>query len=829
MRDIEIDKLIQELNQKLLTIHHKVGVYPDFELISLLKNIFKKISINYSTYFEYIPQLLSILEKSSSTSIAFLISIYFELYNTIIRNTNVNQVNPTTFDIAGEPNIDKLTKLFEANFNEGPTGVRLSTTEINIDGFSKSEIEEIIGLSIDAIQHFLENLDWDSVIIDTVMMQLVVLRSLLISIGDYHTLFFITANIIKHFTVSQHQQLSRNFSEEIIITSYKDKKIEYGYFNSFVAYSTNNAAIPGLVYAIMSFTVALQKTNIDSLYVELIIKEGIRFFRNIHMHKFSDDIYESIPKSINYNEYEKRSLDHSYYTGLLMQHDPALPSKINDYLNEHREKIFANGVLDALPWLITLYNIKRVYPHADFSQSGLGFYVSTFEYIVPEKNFKNHKTMLFGEIPELKNLLIESLIKLDETSYVEDLKNDNHITIVIANRIIKNSQIDFDFEALLLAAMVKADLSIIFIEKERIGVAPASISKIDDESYKKIYGDFSNTITKIEHNEKYNFVWVLHSENKSFALVLSNQKTYSEIATWDNEKFHQLINKNYFSSLSFITTTKSRDEVRIVLPEEHLDESNQIKNEIIFSKINLESGIKAVLVVMDMDLAGFPHNLLINNDEKFIYLERPICNVISTEWFVRYGGETIIDTTFSKAIWIPTVCGDWTINMLYSKLEDTLNEFLFQIDTNEVPSNPLSADLNIIVSHGTNNIATIPALYPDENPRLDFSKYIGTGKVLIFFVCHSGSTQSTPFSNGVSSIVRDFILEGYTAVIAPFWSLSIDVAPIWLAEFLRQIHDGIDIINAVHRANMIVYEKYPTVAAWGCMHLYGDPNISISK
>ena len=41
MRDIEIDKLIQELNQKLLTIHHKDGVYPDFELISLLKDIFK--------------------------------------------------------------------------------------------------------------------------------------------------------------------------------------------------------------------------------------------------------------------------------------------------------------------------------------------------------------------------------------------------------------------------------------------------------------------------------------------------------------------------------------------------------------------------------------------------------------------------------------------------------------------------------------------------------------------------------------------------------------------------------------------------------------------
>jgi hypothetical protein len=828
MSNIEIDALIKELNQKLLTIHHKVGTYPDYEIISLIKTIFEKISVSYSTYFEYIPQLLSIFEKCSNTSIAFLISIYFELYNAIIKTSHINEVKPTTFAITGEPDLEKLTKLFETNFKKNQ-GLRLSSDDINIDGFSKSDIEEMIGLSINAIQHFLENLDWDKIIIDTVMMQLVMLRRLLISIGDYHTIFFISANIVKHFSVSQHQQLSRNFSEEIIITSHNHNKVEYGYFNTFVAYSTNKAAIPGLVYAILSFTVALKKSSIDSLYIELIIKESIRFFRNIDMHKFSKDIYESIPSYIEYDEYEKRSLAHSYYAGLLMQQDPKLPTKLLDYLNEHREQIFANGVLDALPWLITLYNIKRVYTDADYSQSALGFYITTFEYIVPEENYKNYKIMFFGEISDLKKLLKDSLVRLDETSYVEDLKNDNHITIVIANRIIRISQNNFDFETLLLAAMVKADLSIIFNEKERIGLVQATINNIDDESFKKIYGDFSDTITLLEQNKKYNFAWILHSENKTFVLTLTDQKTYNEITTWDNRKFHRLVNKKYFSTLSFITTTKSRDEVRMVLPEEHLDESNQIKNEIIFSKINMEADTKSLLVVMDMDLAGFPHNLLIDHNEKFLYLERPICNIISTEWFVKYSGKTKFDASFSKAIWIPTVCGDWTISMLFSKLEDSLNKFSFQIDTAEVPVQPLSSDLNIIVSHGTNNIATIPALYPDENPRLDFSKYIGNGKVLIFFVCHSGSTQATPFSNSISSIVKDFILEGYSAVIAPFWSLSIDVAPIWLEEFLSQIHSGNDIITSVHEANMIVNEKYPTVAAWGCMHLYGDPDISLTQ
>ena len=71
-------------------------------------------------------------------------------------------------------------------------------------------------------------------------------------------------------------------------------------------------------------------------------------------------------------------------------------------------------------------------------------------------------------------------------------------------------------------------------------------------------------------------------------------------------------------------------------------------------------------------------------------------------------------------------------------------------------------------------------------------------------------------------------MQGYSAVIAPFWSLSIESAPIWLAKFLESFHSGNSIISSVHDANIEIYNKFPTVAAWGCMHLYGDPDISIS-
>lgn len=45
----------------------------------------------------------------------------------------------------------------------------------------------------------------------------------------------------------------------------------------------------------------------------------------------------------------------------------------------------------------------------------------------------------------------------------------------------------------------------------------------------------------------------------------------------------------------------------------------------------------------------------------------------------------------------------------------------------------------------------------------------------------------------------------------------------WLPEFLNSLDAGLPISQAMFNANMKVYEKYPTPAAWACLHLYGDP------
>lgn len=821
-----IEKQLQELNIKLHSINHNVGTYSDHEIISNILEISNAIIIDYETYNKYISNFLNILEKSPETSISYLIHIYLELYDKIINSKKIRNAKAVAFSF--DENSDTFLMDLAKKEIKDHHRLRFSAILFTVDQYSKEQIEGMIGLSVSTVQKLLESTNWDLETINVIVIQLVLIRNLLASVNDKHTIYYLISDIIKNFSVSQHNQLSRDFSEEVVITSYIDQKIEYGFYNSFVSFSTSNSAIPGLTYAILSFCAALLNSQIDSLYIELVVKESIRFFRNIDLQKISIDLYNSIPKYIEFNNYDRRSLDHGYFTCLLKNVDSKLPSKILDYLNEHREEILIKGVHDAKPWLILLYNIKHIYTSADFSPSGLGFYLTVFEFVVPEQDYIEFKTMFFGEIPELKTLLKNSLIKLDETYYSDDLRHDNHNSIITANRIIKISTKNTDLEALIIAAMVKSDLTISFKDKGRIGVIPATINKLDEDTFISLYGKVSDTISIISGLDKYKFIWLLKSEMCVFVLQYNGKVTYTELKDWKDLNFRELLNTKFFSTLSFDTSIKTGHEVRMVLSEEYLEESDKIKSKIQFTKINFTNENMGVLIAMDMDLAGLPHNLLLDQESKFIYLKNPICNILSTEWFVNNHGKTKLFSSFSKSIWIPIECGDMTINMLYSKIVNAITNFKFSIDTSEKPNQPLSSDLNIIVSHGANNIAVKPALYPEYNDiRLDFSSYIGKGKILIFFVCHSGSTQVTPFSNSISSIVKDYIMQGYSAVIAPSWSLSVESAPIWLAKFLESFNSGNRIISSVHDANIEIYNKFPTVAAWGCMHLYGDPDISI--
>ncbi len=228
-----------------------------------------------------------------------------------------------------------------------------------------------------------------------------------------------------------------------------------------------------------------------------------------------------------------------------------------------------------------------------------------------------------------------------------------------------------------------------------------------------------------------------------------------------------------------------------------------------------------------MHISRFPHNLFLNENDYFMYLDQPVTNILSTEWFLKRNFQYRLNKNYSKSIWIPTEGGDWELNHLYGTIENTLAIHSFTVLQQVELDAPIASDLNIVCSHGAKDIANIQILYQAGVPTFNLNRIIGSGKILIFFVCYSGSMQNDFFRNSVISIVKSYISQGYEAVIAPFWALQVNIPKFWLPAFLEAMDDGATVSEAVYKANKKVYEVFPTPAAWACLHLYGNPHLKV--
>ena len=134
----------------------------------------------------------------------------------------------------------------------------------------------------------------------------------------------------------------------------------------------------------------------------------------------------------------------------------------------------------------------------------------------------------------------------------------------------------------------------------------------------------------------------------------------------------------------------------------------------------------------------------------------------------------------------------------------------------------------MICAHGGNDISEYRRVYVNGIPLHDLDKIIGKGRLGIIFICHSGSARSAYFSVALHSLVKDLLKNGYTTIVAPMWSLPIDIAPLWLEEFLQRLRSGEMVADSLYKANMKVKEAYPNVAAWACLHLFGNPYLRFS-
>lgn len=729
---------------------------------------------------------------------------------------------------ADERIMKKAIEIIEDGLKSSAEPQRISANNFDISRLENDEKKGIAAELIRKLQIDGEHLDWNSEMVTGTVFFLAFLRKVLLAVNDAELFYYAIGIFFDRLSSSEWYQTGRDIAEEILISSYNDNFPELGYFNSFRFYSNTGHIHAGLMYANLSMTAMLQKKPpYPEKYIKEMVWQGVKFFRNVQLHPWAIQIYNAKPKHLKFSGYERRSLDHSYFLSLLSTKNPGLPGILLDYLQREREEIFSQGIHEATPWLITLYNVDRLYPDADFSSAGLGYFLNVFEMIVPAHSIKKQKDIIYADTSDIKKHLMESLVKLRQTRNTADFVYDNETAIRISSRLIQYGSRSNDAPAFLLSMVLKSDFSILFRSKVSEELAPLNLPDININNLEMLYENTVSFLKALPISYSAAMVWLATSDEQLHELHLyKGGFTFPTLSNWSPNTYKNLAQQEYFATLGFKTTVIDGKTTKSVFPEEFEAEGEQIAKDLRVAQIFIDENADELYIVKDMELSKFPHNLFLSQAGHFIARKIPVTNVLSTEWLLQTNN-TKIPADYGKAIWIPIESGDIELNYLYNYIEAPLLKYSFQIFKEAKLGTPLSAYLNIVCSHGAKDIAETQIIFQDGVPTYSLAPVIGAGKILIFFVCHSGSMNMEFFRNSITSMVKRFIAQGYEAVIAPFWALEVTVPGYWLPEFLESMNKGLTISRAVFNANKKVDERYPTPAAWACLHLYGNPNLKI--
>jgi hypothetical protein len=685
----------------------------------------------------------------------------------------------------------------------------------------------LLSLVIDIVQYDCGEAVWKREDFKSTIMLLVAGRQLARITQRLDLFYGLLGVVIDRLNISQEYQMCRDFSEEVLLTSVKDGRREWGYFLLFKAYNGQFNASLALMHVNACIAVVRNLLALPDRLFKLLLFELQRFYRNIHFREDSNTIYRFMIGRLPLDRFEVFDITITHLMTLLRERDASVIIALYEYLSNNREFIFEGRKGVALPLLNTLYNVSNIFrSHPDVLL--LEEYIPILESMVNEEDALRFRTIAYGDSSHLKELYVAQLLSLNETRTVEDFVNEIHTPLIVADRLVKYAFELQTINCFLLAMILKADYSLLFQEKEVLPhlITVPTISRQIDKAILSTYDNYDEyVIRNLEIERQDVCMWLAVSDGKVYALQLKDKNFMGIVPVegWYINLMHEWLFRE-FKDLFFDETVKEQGQIRQYLEDDQLHDLEKVRSMVGFTRFDIqESG--GLLLIKDMAVSGMPHNLLLSGDGNFISLKRPVTCLPSTEWYIiNSSAEARLPHGFTTAMWIPTEGGDLALNLLWSRLEERINALDITVTNAEVPTHPLGSDINVLSAHGASDISAFHAFSTRSGAAvIDMDRIVGAGSVLVLLVCHAGSMDKDLFRNKILSLVRKFLTSGYQAVVAPFWSLHVSIPPIWLPQFLTSMKRGITVSESVFAANYKVYEANKSPGAWACLHLYGNP------
>jgi len=355
------------------------------------------------------------------------------------------------------------------------------------------------------------------------------------------------------------------------------------------------------------------------------------------------------------------------------------------------------------------------------------------------------------------------------------------------------------------------------------------VEDVDGKDYSLYYQEIEILKLLLQADDSDAVIWIGTGNDNLYSMILLRDMYKFEILEGWHEVNIAQIQHDVISQLQYSKETK-KDGEPIYIKSNHELEQEGESLFVSLGKCTLPISTVAarMFFVKDLEIAAYPHQLIIDSRTNlFVGEKMPTANVVSTELFIKTNFDEPLQRDYSKSFWSPVDSGEFTFLVILGQLESLFLKYKFDVRCETTPTVPLHADLNIVCAHGGSNISETEWFYANELPLIETSKIVSQGKLLILFVCHSGTITRTNYDNAMHTIVKRYIQMGYSSVVAPMWSLSTTIISTWLSAFLERMEARDYVVDAVYKANMQVRSEFISPSAWACLHLFGNPYLQV--
>ena len=777
--------VINGYQQSRECIQFSIGQLERVHMIAVVKMILMAL--------DSIDRLASRFSKSSSPSLAY--------YNELMK-----RIQP---DISGMQDLSQLK----------PEISQKLTLE---------ERRQLVCHCVDIVQTLGLRTNWDGGIIIGQTILMTIMYSIC-KFDNVMDLFFIwNNNISDRLNTSSQRQLARDYGENLLMIGYQEGMIAEAYFCASRAYIGAKHVLGGLLYLNVALLDLQTRNEVQKEMAFEIIWQILKIMRDANFHK--QDFIDKLLKmydGLGMDDYKTLSVYHTAFGIELYGDIEDTAKRIEAFLCDKRDVVYSNMEHSAVPWYTLIRSLRQLgaigkYPVMD-SLEGIMKAIML-------QNGNENIVRFYDEKEDKSALLMEELAKLETTRNPEDIGLDSHNALVLATDVLEKAVADSKPADFILAMRPKSDFSFAMTDKK----LESDFKKVDvvdpkAEECNLPYGEIDSLAWLLQTEKSDCVMWIGKGNSNVFRMtLLGNMYKFDElsaISAVDADK----LQKETISKLVFSQTERDRSNTIYTKNELELkSEAEQIYLQMKECTVAVPNIVNRIFFVKDMALSAIPHQLMIDERTgKFVGESCPSANVISTEFLIKSNFNDPLPKGYNKSYWSP-LNKETTFWGIKEGLKQVFEDYQFDVDDNDEPAVPLHADLNIVCAHGADNISDSEWFYSGGTPIVNSKRAIGPGKVLVLFVCHSGSITHQYYDHTMHTIIKRYLRMGYSSVVAPMWSLNTEITKIWLPVFMEKVDAGGYVVDAVFQANMEVKKLFITPSAWACLHLFGNPYVKIA-